>query len=517
MKINVTYRLFTISLFIILLIRVFLGVELTDESQYVSQAIQPFIGDGFFKHDLFVQQFIYVIFSPLTNLYYSFFSSEGIVLLFRLCYLALTLLSSYLIFNTLKGYLDEKKALLSSISLLSFIPFSVPSISYNTVLYIFLPLLLILLIIVEKLNLFQFMLTSLLTFLLCIAYPTIGILFFIISVYLFYIKRHRNLLALILGGILSLVLVAIYIEELPKSIQFSSSFNRPSPHEKLLMIWTMGKYLLIVFCQSVLISFWIKRKDKWIFPATLILLLINLFLFQKTAHPGHSFILICASMFLPGIFFIKIRKNFLHLLIFFIISSFLLAYTSSNGLTNAPLSLLVPITIASGYYFDKKRSLLLNGLMLFFLSISNYFYFYREANLIELDSLIKSGPFKGLITSSERKLELSKIGRLLNNNSIEEETGILSLGSPAIYLYSSFKPITKMLFIHHGTLPKKVLNLIADCDLLSSKPKFIFIHHSVSKNTIKAFDECLNLNRNYSSLPNTTYFKVLHLSTGSRR
>lgn len=512
MKMNILYKSITLYFVILLIFRIFLGVELTDESQYAAQAIQPLNGGSFFQFDLFIQQFIYIIFYPVTRLYYHLYGSEGIILFFRFCYLLLTILSSFLLFITCRKILTWQTAFFCSVSLFSFIPFSVPAISYNTIIYLFSPLLFASITFVKKPKIQYHLLIAFLTFLLNLSYPTIGVVFVGIVIYLFLGKKFEVMGSLIIGGVGAFILAFFFIEEVLVSIQFSSLFNKPSPFEKIFLIWNRGLYLAFVMAQSFGLALMKIKNGKYLPSLTVLLFLFNIAVFQKTAHYGHSLILVYASMFIPGLLLLKVNKKTQMFIILSCFTSLVLAYTSSNGVTNSPLALIVPSVIASGFYLSKNYFFKFNLLVLFLLSISNYAYFYREARLIDLNSLVKSGPFKGLITTAERETELKEIERILRDRTNKHAIPVLSLGSPSIYLFPETKPKTKMLFIHHGEIAEKVFEIIADCKMFSQKPGLVFIHNYISENTKKSFDKCLEFKKNYSELRKTSYFSVFELS-----
>lgn len=79
----------------LLVVRVFVGVDLTDEIQYAYQMSGLVETGSLLSNDLYIQQFVYVLFYPLLKLHGFFFDQTGLILFGRLVF-SLCLVGLYL-------------------------------------------------------------------------------------------------------------------------------------------------------------------------------------------------------------------------------------------------------------------------------------------------------------------------------------------------------------------------------------------------------------------------------------
>lgn len=118
---------------ILTLLRCFYGVDPKDEAQYVGQAYMTLIGGAPFRTDLFIQQIASILLTPLLWIFISITgNSEGIVLVFRLLWWLAATTVAGVIFARLCKRVSALGAALTSSLIVCFIPFMIPSPSYNS-------------------------------------------------------------------------------------------------------------------------------------------------------------------------------------------------------------------------------------------------------------------------------------------------------------------------------------------------------------------------------------------------
>ena len=114
--------------------RMTIGVDLTDESYYVTfldDWLKDRLGHG---ENLFVHQTAALLMFPAARLYVWIVGSErGLVLFLRFVFLAMACAASQCQFRFVRTVRDEAVAWSSALLVLCFIPFSLPAPSYNTI------------------------------------------------------------------------------------------------------------------------------------------------------------------------------------------------------------------------------------------------------------------------------------------------------------------------------------------------------------------------------------------------
>jgi hypothetical protein len=100
---RLAFSLSFLSLSTILILRTFLGVDLSDEMQYYGQIFSLIETNKIFINDLFFQQLVYVPFYPVLKIYHGLFGTIGLVLITRL------LLSLIILFVFVFTYIKLKK------------------------------------------------------------------------------------------------------------------------------------------------------------------------------------------------------------------------------------------------------------------------------------------------------------------------------------------------------------------------------------------------------------------------
>jgi len=463
-------------LFLFLFLRLFFGIDFSDESQYVAQAINPLINGTFFGEDLFIQQIIYIFLVPLTKLYVWIWGASGSFLFLRFLYLILVTTSGYLIYSYSRKACGDRLSYYMGAGLLSFIPFSIPSISYNTITYSFLPLILVYNFFYENktrlTNLFFAFLITILLF----SYPPI-ILPIILSLFItrdYKLTFMSGLFCFLAGATLILIWG---FDQLLLSLKFSSQFNNSSLIPKsFLLIKQFIKPLFYVLGFLVIVRFVRKKalNKQIINISTFSLMVLATLLYTFNygyEHWGHTILTVA---FMVMIF--SLRKSFSNEKFNFILVSFMASITcsffSSNGIVNSALTLIVPLVIVlSSFNVRSINKQWVIGAFLIIISLSNYLFVYRDDNIFKLLNFTDKGPLAGIFTSQDKSHVLSGVDNFLKLEGVKNKK-LLALHFPTIYTYGVIKPETRMFYIHDSNFQESVLDNIFD----NLEPDFILIY-----------------------------------------
>jgi hypothetical protein len=125
-------------------VRLFIAVDVTDESFYNSLPYSFSLGLRPYRDELNITQNAGILLAPLYHLYHAVFqSSTGLVLFNRHLYVGFVALCSFLTFRVAAARVDRNFARLLAAFVLTFSYFNIPALSYNTLgaLFLFLGLL----------------------------------------------------------------------------------------------------------------------------------------------------------------------------------------------------------------------------------------------------------------------------------------------------------------------------------------------------------------------------------------
>lgn len=485
-------RDFALGFFVILAIvlRIFYGVDLTDETQYVSQALLPIIGKGFFVNDLFIQQAIYFFYYPVVQLYVKFFSINGIVLFFRGLFVFQAFVSSILIFCFFKKKTGVRRAYYTSLSLFAFIPFSIPSISYNTVVLHFLPVVFSYLFFFESKNKILSVMVSCVASVLCFSYPPIALsLAVAMLLRLFQVRNSaegvKQSLVLISSFIVVLGLAAFFFsinygDSIKLALEFSSSFARTGVKEKLIYLFHQTKSVLVITGVYLLLFFLFRKRCRVTTQLTFLFVIFSIYSFARNKFFGHG--IVTGGVY--SLTFYMFLKNMLkgkevtYFLFSSLVGAVVCGYFSSNGVVNSCLALVLAFALLLSVVFvrEKKFVTVIVGFILATISI-NYSVFYREEPFIKLNSRVLSGPFKNLVTTSNRRKLLQKVETLLtrvNQSNPPLSSSVFSAFFPAAYLFGIFRAETRMLYFHDAKYTKRQFDLA----LSNLNPDYILFYKS---------------------------------------
>lgn len=444
------------------------GVDLTDEAQYVGQAYAPIIGGAPFQSDLFIQQAVSVMLTPFIWAYTHIVgSSNGIVLFFRLLWWAFATFTSIILFHRMRKDLLPIHASLIAVTLVLFVPFNIPSPSYNSFGILFLVLGLCT---QSILSVSQLIFLTLAT----IAYPPfavalVGVLVRGLSDPLRRMEALKKIGVLAaLGIMLSLSSVLFFgIAPLRDSLRFSSSFGTFGLQDKLVIWKAQIDYVLFSPAQHIpfiylgfafLIFGFIKRlRSFYVLPLFVLLLLLPV-----EYLPHHYWVILIALLALPlsvgGRGWLP-KTSVLLAILCGVISG----WASSNGLPNMTIGIF-PAFLAGLMAWSaqakgrREQWLMTAALALLFggLVVKSYGYLYRDEPMSALITPVEWGPYQGLRTTPGRAIFLDEMQRDIVKLDDGKSSVLFFYTFPAGYLMSTMKPATRMLFLHDREYPATI-------------------------------------------------------------
>jgi hypothetical protein len=421
----------SVLVFSYLYCRLFFGVDLTDEAFYNALPVAFARGRKPYVDELIVVQSASLLLTPLTQLFLLFKqNTEGIVLFGRHCFLALSLIAGYVSFKFQRAYIPLLPSVLGTFLLVSFWPFSIPSLSYNTMGMLFLTIGGLIIIGQHYKSHFSYMLPVAVALLLlgAFSYPTFIIPALILfSLPLFKIRKAKIekgvLLSTILVGLLfgSLLAYLIFFYTSPERLSVIFKFIRTyGIHgtwlSKIALIASqlMHDWKLIAVQLGLLLApvflFNYSKKGGIALGFVFAALLLKFPAENINTPPYHLMIL---SLSLAGLVLSLVRKEFLILMIVSLIAGGLGSWTSGNGISNFAIGALIGVV---GYSILLHKSLkeektnyakilftlVVSSVSVFQLRSLNRSIYGDDSNIKNLTQSVPQGAFKGIKTTPEK-------------------------------------------------------------------------------------------------------------------
>lgn len=479
------------------LLRLFLSAELTDEANYVAHAYTFLLDGRLFESDLFIQGTAAVLIAPLVWLYREMFQAEGLVLFLRLLYFAWALGAALASYGLLKRFYPKDLAWAAASFFLAFIPFAIPSWSYNTVPAFGAPMALFLLF---RGTTIGAVLGGLVAAASCFAYPPISLMFGALLVWLWsgrgsldFRSRATFTLMIVAGGAASALFLWQGRANLPLVAAFTKEFEWVGGFGKVAHIgytfykagWRSG---LWVFVLLGLIFYFRKRRDAgrahdfWLIAGAMAWALLARVSPQRTM--GFLIFAPCSLMVFHALGRLprtSRQRPPVWLLAFGLMAAAIQGYTSSNILVNASLGMILPLQIL---LLEALMSLHETGragwlrirtavaAVAFTLVAGNYLYVYRDEKVLRLSEMVASGPYRYLWTTGERRAMLESLDRDLKDLAANHGSVFSAYLTPA-YFSAPLKPVTGMLFIHESQWRQSALDLILHRTLKGEWPDVV--------------------------------------------
>lgn len=466
---SITNAVIAAAVITILYIRIYFGIDYTDESQYVGQAMMLINGGKAFVNDLFYQQTSSWVIYPFVKAFVSFQgNSDGVFLLVRHIFFFFSLLCSGIAFLSLRNVISKSFHLLT-LSNFVFIPFSVPSISYNTIAFNLLFVVIAILISgLENIeSSIKFAISALILTAASFFYPSLTVILFLYLSFLFWFLQRRAffqcLATVAITGMMFLATIALFNQnplDLAASLRFTGLHGSFRPLKEVF--FNLYHFLFPTPWIGISLFATLLLRNYSIHSFLFLLIFIFSFTFSVKLNPGwpfnNFFILIISANLLWSILIYGFKElKVLALASFILISSLLISFTSSNGILSGSFGLTSLLIVFSFVMtkFTNRTGLVLNpatsALVCLVLLWGSFSFFYREQEFSSLTQKVTTSPFKGLYTSPQKAEFIINLDRELK--SLPVHSKIFSFYFfPAAYTWYGLFPQTNSLFNFYSCL-----------------------------------------------------------------
>ena len=455
-----------------LIIKIFYGLDFTDEMQYYGQLKSLLENKKLYSNDYFFQQNVYLLFYPI----YAFLFQDNtdytnLIFISRIVLTALIIISVFIFFISTKKF-DFTSRIIASclipIACTEYLPYA---ISYNTVSFLLI-IILFTLMLISNFKYKQYFIYILIIFLTW-SYPQLGIMvsiFYLIEIYL-----NKNLKDLkifvfymIFLSILFLIILIYFdlinINDIKKSFVFTSFFSIDYDAFNILF-YIFGftiilSYILIIviffFNRTFMMNLFFKNNKFFksifffIFSFGLILNYVDI-LWRYSVICFFSSIVILI-FFKEEIKYID-RIKILKIIFLAVLLSSVMTFTSNNFFVIFYRGFYILLPFLFLYLVkinSEKNSILLNfmGLIILLcLIISILSHPYRDGNFLDKFSIVKNVPiFKNIHISVEKKNIIQEVQKKIN---IEKNKDLLIIGpNPWIYYILESKINSPNIYMH---------------------------------------------------------------------
>lgn len=475
--------------------RLFFGVDVSDEGFYMSMSYLFAQGGQPFVHEWVAQQGASIIFAPFVKIYLSLVgSTNGLVLFGRHMYFLVSILASWCIWRLCRPYVSSITALFPASLPIIFHPGGIPNLSYNSLgalgwliglgfLYsCYLP--------AAKERIAGFAGAAFLV-IASFSYPSLLPVAATVLCLSFLFppnhgqgqvtntsvcKNHR--ISLLLGAFLiTAPLLYVVFQNGLQLLITTYEFASASPHQgggvskighiinKIIQNWEYGALVLTMLSLTVLGK--LPRILRWLGMLVGIFLLVpSVAALDHIWHEGNlgdsSKLVIWLGLLSPVLFFFRPDKTGLRLLLVVwlpsMIAGLLTAWTSSQWV-NAALGLM-PAAVLSLFFVVRMRTPVQEihsipiFLILTFIASIQFFNVYSESPLVDLRTRITSGPYQGLYTHF-KATAIYDITKDLDSVRAEGGTTLFLINgdSPGFYLLSNLVPSGPTVWANNSPVP----------------------------------------------------------------
>jgi hypothetical protein len=461
-----------------LILRIFFGLDFTDEMQYYGEIQGLISSNSLFTNDYYIQQTGYILIHPFLKIIFNFEPQFAKLVFYnRVLLFFLIILCSFSLFFLASAYRLSYRifsSCLLSISITEFLPFA---LSYNTISYLLITLILSYWLFYNKEK--KLFILAILILFLGWTYPPLGFLFsLIIFINYYLIKPKISLRFIIYLFILSIIFLIILslldyfsIHTFMNALRFTSIFGISSK----LLIYTiiavclfliLGMFYILIFYYEPKFFIFLKKKyTLYFYFLSFILLIVGFILIFFEIFYSYAIIFWFASISLmTAAATIKDKKK-KFILIKILISAILISIFYSLSSNNGFFAVYRGFFILFGFLYlitssviedekNKKKELYFSifGLIIFFgLLINILSHPYRDKNIFNtLHKIPNIYAYEYIHISKTKFLAIQEIRK---NISISENKKLLVLGPhPWIYFALNSRPDTPHFFNHFSGL-----------------------------------------------------------------
>ncbi|WP_413289268.1 hypothetical protein [Bdellovibrio sp. HCB337] len=447
--------------------RLFFGVDFTDESQYLAQALGPLIGGKAFVTDRLFQQSGSLWATPFFWLYLKIVgSTTGIALFFRFIYFGFSLTTGFALFRALRKNLEFGNALALSVLPVLYIPFSMPAVSYNTMAVLMTVLSLSLLRLLKTKRSFGMACLLSITIAMAIySYPITGFGFVILFLLEWKNKDLRLWMGRVFVGttiallVFAIPIFAIGLEEIQKNFEVARSISLLNLQNKIdvskayLGILAPHWLVLVSAGLTAIFSAW-KRKS---FEYALLPFLVIYYVIAgpKLALDSSFGFLIYACAFIFAAYLVKRiwrgeKLVFSNEVLVGCAMATIMAVTSTNGVLNAALGFSIAlIFILESATIQQRRLPWIAWLSVVLIyCFAPWAFFYRDGRLPELTQQVSSGPFYGIYTNVAKAAYVKEVEEDFKSLPSTAQSIFVYDSFAAGYLFTTLRPMTFMYYMH---------------------------------------------------------------------
>lgn len=487
----------SLTLLLILFIRITRGLDLTDEMQYYGQ-IEGLIETGkLFSNDLFIQQTVYILFYPFFAIYHTIFGVEGLVFFGRSLMAALSIaVFAYSYSKFLEFKFSFFAASLTALSLTFSIPYhGVFATSYNTISQV--------LWCIFTIWFFEWkkpspILWGAIPVITVFAHPTSAIMMASLVILRFILERNymqaaKVMLTLLVGALVALPILFYFAtpQEYLASIKFSSGYGVGSA---FFSSTSQQTTLIIIYAMFGACLFFPERYQRTPFAllASIFMVIVIIFFSAGLAVWGYSQKVVNLLSALSALFCCWLMANIINddtklrpqihwLVVALLAYATTLGVTSGNGLGQSTGAFMVglPLLVGLAVSSEANKGVSANPLLLTvcvvllpIIFISHWSrYPYREAGWWQVSQPIQSvAEFKFITTSFDRLVFIRRMQHELEPLVHGKRTLIVS-EYPGLYFALGAHPETSMLYMHSLTSDKSE-EVLLSC-LSKKKPEIV--------------------------------------------
>ena len=435
---------YSLPILIILLyfIRCFFGYDWSDEAYYTAITKIVVEGGKYFKDITDAHMFMTVIFAPFIKIYKLIFEDyDGVILYFRILYFVFQLFSYLFAYKTLKNKI-KNQLLLQIICLLPFYSTHyIRSLSYNTVPFLCIFNIIILLYSAYKSKIKQIVIAILIS-IATFAYPSAAILFICFLVY--FIKFEKQCKNYLIASIVSVSILSICFlvnTDFSSIISGLTTSLADSAHglgwkDKIAFLFynirdlTLNSYLWIVIILIIGIRLLkIKKSNKILLSEVIILIFIILIMINIKIDwkVNHSIYLFSLTNLLLYLMYNKEKSSLaLFILGTSVIYAFSVFVLTDLGFFHSSEIMLFGMIGILIELFSRYSNLPINYILVIDITlmlILNFIFVYRDDYLWNLNEMIDCGSAKYLLTTEENYEKYKQINDFITENNKNNPDG----------------------------------------------------------------------------------------------
>ena len=449
--------------------RVWYGVDIADEGFHVAVPWVFSLGARPFADEFLIQQTAGLVTAPLAGLYRSVTGgSAGIVLYFRHLYFLLSLCSAAALYVMVRRIATAPLAWMSALIAVVGIPFSTPTLSYNTLAAHGFTIGICLGIAGATERRIGMLITSACALVVAsFAYVTFLPAVIVAAITIAILAREsrsRIAFAATLLGLLIVagaLLMAFGLPAIQRSVHLSLAYgiHGGNPLTKLREILgqfrPLFRYLPVIAIAmgAMALIAWFTTGRSRIFASILLLLLLGFYTPSAEQYAQHVPMIYGPVLLAPFVWRVAARRRLAAAVgVPTVLAALVVAMTSANGLWNTALvtapALVVGICIGEPAD-EKPRTFyqLATAALIILILRGTWIFAFNDLSPMQLHARVANGPYAGLRTSPETAALLEVLHEDVRTVAGGRRTIFFFDDMPAGYLFSNLRPAGPTLWV----------------------------------------------------------------------